>query len=523
LLYIKDLSEKSIYKMNVCKPITISGLYSIMKVAVMVIFVFFVSSVALFAATSNSADLELASGEPPPKETFIIPLHGMIDGGLSGSLKRRTELALNAGVEIIIYDIDTYGGRLEPAFDMSDYIAGLKKVKTIAYISKKAISAGALVAIACNEIIMVKESELGDCEPIIPGGEGGYTTAGEKIQTVLRTKFRKFAEKNGYSTVLAEAMVTKEIEVYKITTEEKPEGFFIAGRDLELMSEEEKEGVKSKKLIVDKGELLTMHGREAYDYGFAKHLVEDQGALLKLYNLSRKDIKELKTSWSEEMVRFLDSIAPILLGIGMLALWMEFKAPGFGLPGIVGILCLSSVFLSKYLVGLANAPEIIIFVAGIALLAVELFLVPGFGVFGITGFCCILVGLILSFQDFVIPRTPANFGELRVNVFMILFSLLGSVIGGFVLFRFMPGIPMFRKIILKTSEKPEFGFVSTTEITTNNLVGKKGVVVTTLRPTGRIEVENESYDVVTEGGFVEKGHTVEITEVRGNRIVVKPE
>lgn len=508
--------------MNVYKLIAFCNKSSIVKNVLTVIFVIFISSCVIFASTpSSTGDVKEA-----PKETVIISLHGMIDGGLFSSLKRRTEAAMDAGAERIIFDIDTYGGRLEPAFDMSDHIASLKNVKTIAYISRKAISAGALVAISCNEIIMVHESEIGDCEPIIPSAEGGYKTAGEKIQTVLRTKFRKFAEKNGYSTVLAEAMVTKEIEVYRITTEEKPEGFFITGRDLEMMTEEEGKGIKSKKLIVAEGELLTMHGREAYEYGFAKQLVEDRDELLKLYNLSSKDVAKFETNWSEELVRFLDSIAPILLGVGLIALWMEFKAPGFGLPGIVGILCLSAVFLGKYLVGLASVPEIMIFVVGIALLAVEVFVIPGFGVFGIAGIGCVLVGLILSFQNFyddrILPSTPANFDELRINIFMILCSLLGSVIGGFVLLKFMPGIPMFRRIILTTAEKPEFGFVSTTEITTNNLVGKKGVVVTTLRPAGRIEVENESYDVVTEGYFVEKGRVVEVIEVRGNRIVVKP-
>ncbi|HHT9126926.1 MAG TPA: NfeD family protein [Candidatus Brocadiia bacterium] len=493
-----------------------------MKNALLVVFVILVVGVIHELPLHGQTGLSLPPEEEVSKKTFIIPLHGMIDGGLFSSLKRRTALALSAGTGLIIFDIDTYGGRLEPAFDISDHIAGIKDVKTVCYISKKAISAGALIAISCNEIIMAPESEIGDCEPIIPSVEGSYQTAGEKIQTVLRAKFRKFAEKNGYPVILAEAMVTKEIEAYYITTEEKPEGFFISGKELDTMTEEEKKGIKSKKLIVGKDELLTMHAREAHEYGFAKHLVEDQDALLKLYNLSSKDVTTLETNWSEDMVRFLESIAPILLGVGLLALWMEFKSPGFGLPGIVGILCLATVFLSKYLVGLANAPEIIIFVAGIALLAIEMFLIPGFGLFGITGIGCILLGLILSFQDFIVPRTPANFGELRMNIFVILCSLLGSATAGLVLLRFMPGIPVFRRIVLRTAEKAEFGFVSSIPIIVSKLVGKKGIAVTTLRPTGKIEVENEFYDVVTEGDFVEKGRVVEVTEVRGNRIVVKP-
>ncbi|MGR3173005.1 MAG: NfeD family protein [Candidatus Scalindua sp.] len=457
-----------------------------------------------------------------PGKVSIIPLSGMIDGGIHSSLKRRVEIAKENGSNLIIFEIDTYGGQLEAAFKMSDYISNIKKTKTIAFIPTKAISAGSLIAISCNEIYMAPLAELGDCEPIVPSSEGGYKTVGEKIQTVLRTKFRKFAEKNGYPVLLAEAMVTKEIEVYRVVTEDKPDGYYITGRELKEMSEEEKKKIKSRKLIIEEGKLLTMYAKEAYEYQFAKEIVEDRNSLLKLLNLENVTPDILETNWSEEMVRFLASIAPVLLGIGLAALWMEFKSPGFGIPGIVGILCLATVFLSKHLVGLAETPEIIIFFVGIALLAVEMLLIPGFGIAGILGIILILGGAILSFQDFTIPRTPYDVDLFIMNIFTVMCSLIGSGVAIFLMFKFMPGIPLFNRLVLTTSETAQSGFVIPSQPAGgSDLTGEKGMALTALHPTGKIEVNNNTLDVVTDGEFIAKGQTVEIIEIRGNRIVVK--
>ena len=448
----------------------------------------------------------------------IIPLSGMIDGGIYNSLKRRVEIAKENGSILIIFEIDTFGGQLEPAFEISEHISNIKKIKTIAFIPKKAISAGSLIAISCNEIYMSPQAELGDCEPIVPSSEGGYKTVGEKIQTVLRTKFRKFAEKNGYPVLLAEAMVTKEIEVYRVVTEEKPEGFYISGRELKEMNEDEKNKFKSKKLIIEEGKLLTMHAKEAYEYQFAKEIVEDRNGLLKLLNIENVTPNILETNWSEEMVRFLGRVAPVLLGIGLAGLWMEFKSPGFGLPGIIGISCLAIVFLSKHLVGLAETPEIIMFFIGIVLIAV----IPGFGIAGIPGILLILIGAILSFQDFTIPRTPYDVDMFVNNIFSVMCSLIGSGITIFLLFRFMPGIPFFNRLVLTSSETSQSGFVIPPQPAgKSSLVGREGKSLTALHPTGKIEVDNNTLDVVTEGEYIEKGKIVEIIEISGNRIVVK--
>jgi membrane-bound serine protease (ClpP class) len=468
-----------------------------------------------------SANLEEAK-DVSPKKVSIIPLVGMIDGGIHSSLKRRVEIAKENGSNLIIFEIDTYGGQLEAAFEMSEYISNIANTKTIAFIPTKAISAGSLVAISCNEIYMAPQAELGDCEPIVPSSEGGYKTVGEKIQTVLRTKFRKFAEKNGYPVLLAEAMVTKEIEIYHVVTEDKPDGYYISGKELKEMNEDEKKKFKSKKLIIEEGQLLTMHAKEAHEYQFAKGIVENRKDLLRLLKIDKAETGVLETNWSEEMVRFLGRIAPVLLGIGLAALWMEFKSPGFGLPGIVGILCLATVFLSKHLVGLAETPEIIIFFVGVALLAIEILFIPGFGIAGIPGIILIFIGAILSFQDFTIPRTPYDVDLFIMNIFTVMCSLIGSGIAIFLLFKFMPGIPLFNRLVLTTSETAQGGFVIPSQPAGGSeLTGAKGRALTALHPTGKIEVNNNTLDVVTDGEFIEKGQTVEIIEVRGNRIVVR--
>ncbi len=494
----------------------------LINITISLFFSYFILSQLLFASPEESKNAVTHKENSSLNKVSIIPIKGMIDGGISSSLKRRVEIAKGKGSNLIIFEIDTYGGQLEPAFEMSECISNIVNTKTVAFIPTKAISAGSLIAISCNEIYMAPQSELGDCEPIVPSSEGGYKTVGEKIQTVLRTKFRKFAEKNGYPILLAEAMVTKEIEVYRIATEDRPDGFYISGREFKEMNGDEKNKVTSKKLIIEEGKLLTMHAKEAHDYKFAKGIVDNRESLLQQLNIDIVTTNLLETNWSEEMVRILGKISPILLGIGLAALWMEFKSPGFGLPGIVGILCLTTVFLSKHLVGLAETPEIIIFFIGILLIAVEILFIPGFGIAGIPGIILVFIGAILSFQDFTIPETPYDTELFITNIFSVMCSFLGSGIAIFLLFKFMPGIPIFNRLVLTSAETAQAGFViPPQQAVKSNLIGNKGMAITTLHPTGKIEVNNDTLDVVTEGEYIEKGKIVEIIEISGNRIVVK--
>ncbi|NOZ22879.1 MAG: serine protease [Planctomycetes bacterium] len=455
---------------------------------------------------------------PAEVKACMITISGMIDNGLYKSLQRRTQEAKDDGRTLIFYRIDTFGGTLAAAFDICDYLSDLKGVKTVAYIPRKAISAGSMIAMACNEIVMVPGSLLGDCEPIIPNAEKGMITAPEKMQTVLRARFRAMAERNGYPVELAEALVTKEMEVYQVTLGDVTK--YMTKSDLDELTEKEKDRITRKKLVVEKDRLLTMHDKEAKEYGFAKAIVKSDQELYDLYHVRGTQVPLFDPNWSEELVRFLDSIAPVLLVIGLIALYIELKVPGFGLPGILAIACFATLFISKYLIGLAENWEVLIFILGLALLAVEVFVLPGFGIAGVTGLLLIAVALVLSFQPFVIPRTPFEVEMTKSALLKVLGSVVASVIGMCILARYLPETSIFSRIILKSAQSPGTGYV-VASAERQDLVGKEGVSVSNLRPVGRAEIGDEVLSVVTLGEMVEKGRKIRVLEVKGNRVVVR--
>lgn len=491
-----------------------------------------VTAVASIGAVLLALLCPLASGEDAAKAgkapeaaaktlepAFVIPLKGTIDGGLLRSLERRTAAALERHAKLLIFEIDTWGGGLQPAIDISEHLGDLKGVKTVAFVPKKAISAGALVAVACNEIVMGPHSTIGDCQPIVPTQEG-FKEAGEKVESPLRAQFRKFAKKNNYPELLLQAMVTRNLEIYRLVTDAGQR--FITARELEAMTERERDEIRSKTLVTRvAGELLTLDQEQAVEYGLAKHVAQDVAEVLKLYGVKSAEAPKLETNWSEEMVRFLDSIAPILLGIGMLAIWLELKSPGFGVFGILGIACFATVFLAKYLVGLAEAPEILIFVVGFALVAAELFLFPGTAILGLLGVLTMVVGLVLSFQDFVVPELPYEADLLWSNLFKIGCSFVGALVGFVLIARFLPSVPVLNRVILTATESVELGF-TVEKPEEKRLVGKSGTAVTTLRPSGRAEIDGQPVDVVAEGDFIERGQPIVVAEVKGNRVVVRP-
>ncbi|MBM4084800.1 MAG: serine protease, partial [Planctomycetes bacterium] len=362
-------------------------------------------------------------------------------------------------------------------------------------------------------------STIGDCQPIVPTQEG-FKEAGEKVESPLRAQFRKFAKKNNYPELLLAAMVTRNLDIYRLMTDSGQR--FVTARELEEMTEREKDEIRSKTLVTRvAGELLTLDQQQAVEFGVAKHVAQDLSEVLKLYGVKSAEAPKLETNWSEEMVRFLDSIAPILLAIGMIAIWMELKAPGFGVFGVIAVACFATVFLAKYLVGLAEAPEILLFVVGIAFIAAEIFLLPGTAVLGLLGVVIMLIGLVLSFQDFVLPAVPYETDVLWSNVFKIGCSFVAAIIGFVLIARFLPGVPVVNRIILMAAENAELGF-TVEKPEEKRLVGKSGMALSTLRPSGRAEIDGQPVDVVAEGDFIPAGQPIVVAEVKGTRIVVRP-
>ena len=266
-----------------------------------------------------------------------------------------------------------------------------------------------------------------------------------------------------------------------------------------------------------------MDDEEAFDLGFSQKSVKDIDEVLSILGYESTQIITIEESWSETLVRFIQPFLPILMIIGIGAIYTEIKAPGFGLPGVVGILCLSLVFFGQYLVGLADYTELLLLMIGVLLLGVEVFVLPGFGVAGITGLIVIAAGLVLSFQGFVIPDPSFPWEG------ALLMKNLAQVLGSFML-AFLISLFMIRFVLPRLSKIVKGPYLETT--LSNSHVdatmalgvspGDIGIAHSFLRPSGKIMINNKKIDAITQGEFIEQGTQVMIDKIEQNRVVVKP-
>jgi len=462
------------------------------------------------AAEANAAD-----------KVYLIDVSGDVSPGMAAYLKRALDDIPSADKTVIVFEMDTFGGQVDSALMIVDLIVETTKVETIAFVTKKAISAGALIALACDKLAMKPNTTIGDCAPIMIGSEGPEML-GEKFQSPLRAKFRSLARKNGYSEVLAEAMVTADLEVLRVIMDGRT--VYMDSLAYDELDDGEKKAVTSRKTVVAKGELLTMDDVEARELGFSQMTAAGVDEMLRGLGMTGYETIRVEQQWSEGLMRFIGTIAPLLMLIGLGAIYTEIKAPGFGAPGVVGIICLALFFMHQYTVGLADYTELLILVLGFVLIGLELFVLPGFGIAGITGVVCVIAGLVLSLQNFVLPD-PSQPWQTDLMISNLI-QVLGSV-----LLAFLAGLFMLRYVFPRMTAADKGPYLNTTlqDFHADSLAnigaseGDSGIAVTPLRPSGKIKVGNRTFDVVTQGDFLEKGTPVKITAVSGNRLIVKKE
>ncbi|MCP3941768.1 MAG: serine protease [Desulfobacteraceae bacterium] len=454
------------------------------------------------------------------QKIYLIPVEGTVEPGMAAHIKRAVEEVKNEPDAIIVFEMDTFGGRVDAALEIVDTISGIPKGKSIAFVEKKAISAGALIALASGTLIMKNHTLIGDCAPIIQTSEG-QKEVGEKTQTVLRAQFRSLAKKNNYPEVLAEAMVSKNIEVYRITIAGKTQ--YMDKKAYDDLTENQKKQISKKETIVAKGELLTMDDKEAFDLGFSKQSVENIDQALTFLGYKNYTLVPLGQSWSEHMVRLLQPFLPILMLLGIGAIYTEIKAPGFGIPGVIGIICLGLVFFNQHLVGLAGQMEFLLFLIGFLLLGVEVFILPGFGVAGISGLLVLAAGLVLSFQNFIIPDPsfPWEKQLLLQNISMVIGIFVGAFLISLFIIRFvLPRLATLVKgpYLSATLENSHVDSDRNIDVRP----GEIGVALTTFRPSGKIKIGNKKIDAIAQGEFIAPGTPIRVESVEQNHIIVKP-
>jgi membrane-bound serine protease (ClpP class) len=489
-------------------------------------------------AVAASGEPNLPAREPRAVKAAVIPCKGTIDDALFYSIKRRTDIALRSGAEYLIYEIQTYGGMVDSADSIAKYLIqqAAKRGHTVAYVTTEAISAGALISVSCQDIIMQENTTIGDCAPITMGGklEG---VEREKAESFVRAAFQRAAEANGYPPLLLKAMVTMQTEVFRVRNLQTGQYELFEGG--KLPKDPNRYDVKGAEEIVGKDELLTLTAPRAQEYGIARAVVKDLNGMLAFLG-DRDGVKftgepvVLETTWSEHMVSWLNSplVTGILFMLALLGAYMEFSTPGFGLPGIVAVLAFATMLGSRYLVGMANWVEIVLLFLGILLLLIEIFVLPGFGIAGILGIACIVIGLFGMLirnapSEFPWPETPADWQSLSSGLVSLTLGFGGFLVVAWILSRYLPRLPFMSGLILTPAPAPGGGG-SQISLTAPPQSASRGVhpgavgeVVARLRPAGKARFGAALVDVVATGEFLDRGTKVEILSINGSRVVVK--
>jgi membrane-bound serine protease (ClpP class) len=401
----------------------------------------------------------------------------------------------------LVLDMDTNGGRVDA---MEDIIRLLERspIKTYTFVNQKAYSAGAFISAATDKIFMAPGSVIGAASPVmmIPGqGVQELPKAfEEKLNSAMRALVRSVAQEKGHNPDAFEAMVDAD------------RGLTVDGTE-----------------ITAKGRLLTLTNEEAAKrYGspprplLSAGTVRDLNELLAKVGLTGAATFEVKPTGFELLGRWLTILAPLLILVGFVAIYLELKAPGLGAPTVVAIVAFGLYFLGNSIAGLAGWEEAALFVVGLALLAVEIFVLPGFGIVGAAGIVAILVALVLAMAERMPsgPLVPA-WTQLQGPVLRVGGSFLASVAVMAVLAKFLPKTSLFRKLELQTATSAEAGY-TTSRGEAKGLVGATGVADTMLRPSGKGRFGDKIVDVVTEGDLIEKGAAIKIVQVDGARVVV---
>ncbi|HEX2168007.1 MAG TPA: NfeD family protein [Longimicrobiales bacterium] len=409
-----------------------------------------------------------------------VPVSGVIELGLAPFIERTLAEAEQADARAVILDIETPGGRIDAAQRIVRAIQEAD-VPVYAFVNMHAHSAGAMIALAADEIYMRPGAQMGAATPVLGDGE----KAPEKIVSAMRAEMRALAERSGRDPRVAEAMVDENIAV---------------------------EGVSAA------GELLTLTSTEAVRHGYAREIA-DWDALLQELGLASAPVQPAQVNWAERVVRFLThpAVAPMLLSIGFLGLMMEIRTAGLGLAGLAGAGALTAFFGSHLLLGLAGWEEMILLFAGITLIAVEMFVIPGFGVAGIAGALAILAAFYLSM---VAPMAAGADYAQALGVLSV--SALVAIVAGWAILRHLPRSRGFRKsgLLLGDATSKETGYLSS-EVRTE-LIGSVGVALTDLRPAGAGRFGGERVDVVSDSNWIGAGTPIRVIRSDGYRHVVEP-
>ncbi|WP_346854485.1 NfeD family protein [uncultured Draconibacterium sp.] len=446
----------------------------------------------------------LAAFAQETKKTVVYKLN--IKQEISPATRRQVSQAFDAAdslkADVFLIHMNTYGGTVVDADSIRTRILQ-SKISVYVFIDNNAASAGALISIACDGIYMRPGGSIGAATVVNQTGQA----MPDKYQSYMRSTMRATAEAHGKDTIVTAENDT----IYKwfrdpqIAEAMVDQRIFIEG-------------------ISDTGKVLTFTPLEAMENGFCEGTAETVDEVLHQVGVDDYELIEYAPSFIEKIIGFL--VHPMISGLLIMAIvggiYFEMQTPGIGFPLGIALLAAILYFAPLYLEGLAANWEIVLFVVGVILIAIEIFAIPGFGVAGILGVSFMFIGLVLSLID----NVNFDFDGVHMDgVGVAITTVVLGIFGGFVLSLYLgkrvfsANSGPFKNMSLHTVQKVNEGYVSV-DTRLFQLIGKTGVTQTVLRPGGKISIDGEFFDAVSESGFIEKGEKVVVTRMESVQLFV---
>lgn len=434
--------------------------------------------------TSQPSNLKTS---PSPARIYQFELNEPIFPSAWRKVKKAVEEAEAQGVDFIVLKLNTYGG----AVDMADSIA-TKLLRasptTIVLIDNNAASAGALISIACDSIYMVGGARIGAATVV----DGSGKQMPDKYQSYMRATMRAIAEKQGRDPKIAEAMVDDRI--------------MISG-------------------IIDSAKTLTFTTSEAQKHGFCDGVFNNVDAVIQhIAPHGIKEVTHLETTVTDQIIAFLlnPMVSSLLILVMFMGIYAEVQTPGVGVPILASMIAATLYFAPNYLEGLAENWEIALFFLGLICIALEVFVIPGFGIAGLLGILFVITSLTLSLiHNNFFDLSPTGWDLASTALVRVLLSVLGSIVIGGLLGMRLVNSPAFQRLVLQGTQPSDEGY-TVKDNTYEALIGQEGITITDLKISGRIEVNEEYYEAISTGGFVDAGTVVKVKDYRGTTLVVHP-
>ncbi len=482
------------------------------------------AEVAAFYRIAGQSILDDPTLGETPRPVWI-KIEGAIEPAMVSYLARRLDQARREKANLVFLEIDSPGGLIEPADAVADAIADVRDMKTVAYVNERALGVAALIPLACRDVVFSENGRLGLVDQIVTR-RGMVEDLPDGQIEALAEKAAFLAAKKGRPPAVARAMVDPTVEL--VDAVDRDTG---ATRTLPRETAEADparfQNVIPRNMGAEGPLVVTAADADAFGMGQS---VRDLEELKALYGLQGVAIRVEGPGWVDSLVTTLTDpyVSWLLLFVGLFMMVLELKLPGIGLPAIISALAFMLFFWSHYLSGTADQLEIILFLLGLISLAVELFVLPGFGIFGMAGIMMMLASIVMASHTFVWPTQEYEYHEMGLTLIQLTLALLGVTAGAVIVARFLPGIPVFNRLILKPepydaaepldpTAKPSMeGYESLAF-----LIGETGRTTSPLRPTGKARFGHLLIDVTADNFYIEPDSLVEVVDVQGTRVIVK--